>query len=129
LVEVKKKKIKQTNVLLIAITLILYIINQFTKTDIINPFIKWFMCCYYNDIIGSITFASYVNLVCSYREYCLSKLWQIELLLLGSGIFWEYVTPIFRKNTVTDIWDLFAYLFGGFLYWLIIKKPWAKTLK
>ena len=80
------------------------------------------MTCYFNDIIGSITFVSYVNLICGLQEYRIAKLWQIELLLLGSGVFWEYITPLFRKNTTTDFWDLLAYLSGGLLYWIILKK-------
>ena len=84
------------------------------------------MCCYFNDFIGSITFVSYVNTVCSFKDYRLEKLWQIELLLFGSGIFWEYITPLFRKSTTTDIWDLLAYLLGGLSYWMITKRRGLK---
>lgn len=39
-----------------------------------------------------------------------------------SGVFWEYVTPIFRQNTVSDVWDILAYMAGGFMYWLIDRR-------
>ena len=37
------------------------------------------------------------------------------------GTIWEYVTPLFRKNTVSDIGDIVAYMIGGIVYWLINK--------
>ena len=49
-------------------------------------------------------------------------MWQIEALLLLAGLFWEYVTPLFRENTVSDIWDVVAYMMGGFLYWILTRK-------
>lgn len=50
------------------------------------------------------------------------KLWRIELLMFFCGIFWEYIAPMFRANTVSDTWDMLAYMIGGFLYWIITKK-------
>ncbi len=86
------------------------------------------MCCYFNDIIGSITFVSIMNMLCiigKYHEIC--KLFYIETIMLAAGLFWEYVTPLFRKNTTSDFFDLFAYLFGGFLYWVISRIISCRT--
>ena len=107
---------------LCAVTLLLYSINQRVKTSISNDAVRWFMCCYFNDIIGSITFASYTDLMMGLKKKALDALWKIELLLLCCGFFWEVITPLFRKNTVADIWDIAAYLFGGFLYHCITKE-------
>lgn len=92
------------------------------KTSISNDAARWFMCCYFNDIIGSITFASYTDLMMGLKKKALDALWKIELLLLCCGFFWEVITPLFRKNTVADIWDIAAYLFGGFLYHCITQE-------
>ena len=80
------------------------------------------MNCYFNDFIGGITFTAYVNYVAILNNRCFIKLWQIECLLLICGFFWEYITPIFRTNTTCDNWDIIAYMLGGFMYWLIIRK-------
>ena len=106
---------------LILVTLVLYGINQIFKQQIPWTGLRLFMCGYFNDIIGSITFLAYVNLVLSTRNLSMEKLWQIELMMLGCGFFWEVITPLFRKSTVSDFWDGVAYLFGGFLYWLILN--------
>lgn len=87
------------------------------------------MSCYFNDTIGGMTFVAYCNIVFSFYNRKMVKLWQIEALLFFAGLFWEYVTPIFRENTVSDIWDVVAYMMGGFLYWILTRKEekWKLT--
>ncbi|MBP3330820.1 MAG: hypothetical protein J6L89_08315 [Clostridia bacterium] len=64
---------------------------------------------------------SYTNIITEFKKVRLIKLWQIELLLLGCGFFWEYITPLFRKETVSDMWDIAAYMLGGVIYWAVNK--------
>ena len=113
---------KKKNLVIILITVLLYLLNQQFKEQISNKTLKWFMSCYFNDIIGSMTFMAYSNIVFSFRKIMMSKLWQIELLMFSCGIFWELITPLYRADTVADIWDIFAYMTGGILYWLLIRK-------
>lgn len=114
--------VKKKNFIVIGITAIFYTINQSIKAKIPIEPIRWFMSCYFNDTIGGLTFIAYCNIVFSFKNREMVKLWQIELLLFGAGFFWEYVTPMFRANTVSDIWDIFAYMIGGVSYWLIAGK-------
>lgn len=113
---------RKKNLIIIGVTVALYVVNQTIKTKIPIEGIKWFMSCYFNDTIGGITFVAYCNMVFDFYNRELIKLWQILLLMLCAGLFWEYVTPMFRKNTISDIWDVLAYMTGGFLYWLITRK-------
>ena len=43
------------------------------------------------------------------------------LFVLGCGIFWEYVTPLYLSRSVGDPLDITAYLAGGCVY-LSIEK-------
>ena len=113
---------RKRNFYIIGITVILYVINQYIKTRIPVEFIRWFLSCYFNDFIGGITFAAYCNMIFGFYNKRLDKLWQIQILIFISGLFWEYITPMYRENTVSDLWDIVAYMCGGFLYWLNIKK-------
>ena len=113
--------VRRVNLFLILFTLLIYAINQRIKTQIENETLHWFMNCYFNDILGSITFIAYCNFVFSFRSYHMTSLIQIEGILFLCGLFWEYVTPLFRPTTVSDPFDLLAYLCGGFLYWAGIK--------
>lgn len=110
------------NLIIIIATLILYFVNQTFKCSYPNGYFSWFMNCYFNDIIGGITFIAYTNIFFELHNQPTKSLLTIELVLLGCGLFWEIVTPIYRKNTVGDFWDIIAYLFGGFWYWILIKK-------
>lgn len=113
---------KKKNLIIIFITITLYIVNQNIKTRIPVEVIRWFMSCYFNDTIGGITFIAYCNIVFSFYERKMIKLWQIELLMFFCGFFWEYLTPLFRKDTVSDIFDIVAYMVGGLIYWIIARR-------
>ena len=113
---------KRKNLCIIGITVALYIVNQVIKTRIPIEAIRWFMSCYFNDTVGGITFMAYCNIVFSFYHRKMLKLWQIELLMCCCGFFWEYLTPIFRENTVSDVYDIFAYMMGGMIYWAITRK-------
>lgn len=113
---------KRKNLIIIGITVALYIVNQVIKTRIPIEAIRWFMSCYFNDTVGGITFMAYCNIVFSFYNREMLKLWQIELLMFFCGFFWEYLTPIFRANTVSDVYDICAYMVGGIIYWGITRK-------
>jgi hypothetical protein len=38
------------------------------------------------------------------------------------GLFWEYVTPLYRISKVSDPFDLIAYVAGSVTYFLIINR-------
>lgn len=115
------------NIILILITLVIYAINQNVKMSIANDAIRWFMTCYFNDMIGGITFTAYCCIFVQLYKGSIIKLYQIEGILFMSGVFWEYITPLYR-NTTSDPWDIVAYIFGGLLYWVIINI-WTKNRK
>lgn len=116
---------KRKNICLIVITLALYLINQFVKTRIPIESVRGFLSCYFNDTIGGITFMAYCGIVLEVFHRRMMKLRQILLLMACCGFFWEYITPLYR-NTISDPWDILAYVCGGFTYWLITRKEQIK---
>ncbi len=110
------------NIRIIIITLILYLINRSIKNQIPFEALRWFMCCYFNDLVGAVMFSSYCSLIIYLYCKIVLKLWQTELIMLFSGLFWEYITPFFRSDTVSDVLDVMAYMLGGFIYWLIMRN-------
>ncbi|MBU9720884.1 MULTISPECIES: hypothetical protein [Bacillaceae] len=58
-----------------------------------------------------------------YKLY-LYNLKRILLFTLIVGVFWEYITPLYYSSSVSDPWDVVAYMFGGVLYWIAstVKK-------
>lgn len=114
---------KRKNISIIGITLALYLINQFVKVEIHIKPIRWFLSSYFNDIIGGITFMAYCGIIFELFHKKMMKLWQILLLMTCCGFFWEYITPLYR-NTISDSWDILAYVSGSFIYWLITRRDY-----
>lgn len=83
------------------------------------------MSCYFNDTIGGITFMAYCGLIFEHYYRRMLELWQILLLMACCGFFWEYITPLYR-NTISDPWDILAYVCGGFIYWLITRRAYCE---
>ena len=80
------------------------------------------MNCWFNDIVGGCTFIALVNLLLSWYGYrTFSNIIYISAILLLCGIFWEYVTPLFRHSTTSDPYDILAYISGGIIYTIILK--------
>ena len=109
------------NIFLIIVTIILYILNQRYKASIKNEQLYLFMNCYFNDLIGGITFIAYCNFVGKFFRREISRLPHILALLFFCGLFWEYITPLFRRNIVADVFDILAYMVGGIIYWGISR--------
>jgi hypothetical protein len=57
----------------------------------------------------------------------LSKLWHITFMCLTAGLVWEFITPLYKKSSVADWWDVIAYMCGGVFYWILTKT--SKSLK
>ncbi len=82
------------------------------------------MVCYFNDYIGSISFVAFCNALSKkfcHREF-FDGLFKILLLLLCCGLFWEFITPMYRKGSVTDLGDIVAYMSGGISYYFLRYK-------
>lgn len=71
---------KNKNIIILFITLILVLINRKIKFYITVPYIRWFMVCYFNDMVGAITFVSYCNEVFRRYKSIVTSLWKIEIL-------------------------------------------------
>ena len=91
-----------------------YIINVDNKS-----LLSTFMRCYFNDIVGACGYCAY----CDYSSELFTNkslsAFVLFLITILSGIVWEYITPLFREDTVSDICDILAYAIGSAIYILI----------
>lgn len=109
------------NIIIFSLSLFLYLLNRLLLKDITEGLIHWFLVCYWNDITGAIAFSAFVHSVIFYYSKKEIHLLGIIVILLICGLFWEIITPLFRKNSVCDFWDIIAYEAGGIIYYLSIK--------
>ena len=116
---IKSIKTSPLNLILIVVALAGYIINNAVLKEISGGFFKVFFVGYFNDLLCPLFFVSYVNLLLITQGKELRKMHHILLLCLLAGIVWEFLAPLFKKSSVTDMWDIACYLIGGAVYRLI----------
>ena len=71
------------------------------------------------DVLAGAWILCFLNLVLVWsgrRPVC--RLTWAMLFVLGCGIFWEYITPLYLSRAVSDPADVAAYLVGGCVYLL-----------
>ena len=77
---------------------------------------------YFNDVLAGVVLLALVNILLRLgRLPPLKKLLPCLGLCLACGLFWEFVTPLYLPRSVSDIWDIAAYMAGGGIWWLIYK--------
>jgi len=109
------------NLSLPGLCIILYIVNNYLIKFYYHSF---FTGNYHNDILAGIILLCYSNILFSFyskKDLVLRKLYLISLFLLAAGLFWEYVTPLYKPDAVSDAGDIAAYLTGGVIYYFIVK--------
>lgn len=81
------------------------------------------VCCnYLNDIICPIMLLAYCNIILPDGKK-INRLGMMIVFLFLVGIFWEFVSPLYKSNAVADWWDIVCYLIGGMIYKFIL---WCK---
>ena len=83
-----------------------------------------------NDVLAGVLLLCYINalsIVSNQPKLIVTRLSTVALITLSSGLFWEYITPIYLSKSVSDPLDVIAYIAGGVLYWILTKNEW--TLK
>ena len=124
------KSFLYANLQLMVLSLAIYIINSKFKNSIEIKWIRNLCNSYINDFVGAVFYIAVINHVCYYflKGIIITRIVYIELILLLCGIVWEYITPLFREGTVSDIIDIIVYLVAGMVYWFIAVKN-NKTYK
>ena len=80
-----------------------------------------YLSYFINDIFGCSVFLLYVSIVLSFINKALViRLYHVELFTIICGILWEYITPLYRADTTSDIFDIGAYMLGGLIYWYLL---------
>ena len=113
---IKKNKI---NFFLIVCSLSFYLLNNLIFKTYSTGDYHYFFVCYFNDLLCPLFFVSYTNIMLSFINKRIEKLYYIILYCFLCGFVWEFVAPFLKERSVTDVCDLICYCIGGLLYWMI----------
>lgn len=98
----------------------LYALNQQIKYQVEAPVIGYLLRCHFNDYLGGIAFAAYLNLVISFSKWPTRRLKKpLHFAAAGilCGLFWEWIAPMFLPHSTGDWLDVAAYVLGMLTYW------------
>ncbi len=101
---------------------IFYGINELIKFKVSIPVFGYFFRYHFNDYLGGISFAAYVNLILSFSNWTTFRFTKIKHFIVEGlicGIAWEVITPMFLSSSTGDKWDIVAYIAGMLTYWLL----------
>jgi hypothetical protein len=74
--------------------------------------------------LAGVVLLSISNILLSFysgKDLIIRKFYVMMIFLLAAGLFWEYVTPLYKPGAVSDVQDIPAYLTGGVVYFVITK--------
>lgn len=111
------------NATILIVTFIVYLINQ----KILKLTNYTFFKCYFNDLLAPIILLSFSNFLLNlYNRTIKGK--NIYIFISICGIFWEVITPLLKKDSVSDILDFVMYILGASIY-MILLRGWKNGKK
>lgn len=115
------------DLILICIIALLYTLNNIVLKQHTTGIIREFLVCYFNDLMAPMFLIAYSNIVLGTKEKRLYRIRHILPFCLCAGIVWEFFAPIIKNGSVTDPFDIIAYLIGGSMYWVLEKVRTRKN--
>lgn len=103
-----------------ACTLLLYSANRWLKVFCCLPY-QYFFLYHFNDLLAGILFPAYINLWCIvFRiEYRIDSMFKILLYGTLCSLAWEYIAPLVSSKSTADIVDVFMYILGSMIYYIL----------
>ena len=114
-------KQKPINLVLMILVLFFYFLNNIFLKVYTYGIVQKFLISHFNDFMCPLFFIAYSNLLLISVNREMKKLKWIMIFGFCSGLIWEFIAPLIKPSSVTDILDLLFYTLGTFLYWCIIK--------
>ena len=111
---------------MICVIAALYILNNSVFKQITTGFLREFFICYFNDLMAPMFILAYTNILLRTKGKRLCNINHILPFCLCMGCIWEFLAPIIKQGSVTDPCDIFAYMLGGSMYWIIERKRGSK---
>lgn len=112
-------KDRKINLYIFIVCLVIYFINRLTNDLYYVSHLSYVLRYHFNDYLAGIVFLAYLNIILSVSQYDYIRIlkWsQIIFIGIIIGIFWEYITPIYKTDSTSDIIDVICYIFGAVSY-------------
>ena len=106
----------------------LYLLNRFLLVPLTScRLLAWHGADF---LAGGLMLCFLNGLLLLARRRPVEQFLPVSLFLLGCGLFWEIVTPLYLPRSVGDPWDVLAVWLGGLALlalWRRLNRPGAGT--
>ena len=109
------------NLILILSVISAYFFNNLFLKEHSSGLLRLFFVCYFNDLICPLFFFAYANLLLITVNREITRLWMTCLIGICTSCVWEFIAPIMKPSSKTDPVDIICYVFGGVVYWAILR--------
>lgn len=110
------------NLIVFCISIALYLVNEFYFKKVTN---FSFIHGYYNDVLAPILLLCYSNILLTFYKKKVIRILSfrhIMCFIFVVGMYWEYITPLYKADSVSDIYDIASYLFGALIYYCVVSR-------
>lgn len=115
--------ISSYNIIFLLVVFVIYIVNQNIIKGLTDNVI---VHSYLNDLLAMNLLLPFSNILLWSKGKGIYSLKNIYIFTLLVGIEWEYVTPLYKGDSISDLKDIVAYFLGATLYYILyktIKRP------
>lgn len=112
-------KFTKINLNILMVCLAIYFVNRLTNDTYYIPYLSYILRYHFNDYLAGIVFLAYLNIILAiskYKHIKVLKLSQVIFTGILIGTFWEYITPIYKSDSTSDIIDVICYVLGAISY-------------
>lgn len=115
-------KSTKINLNIFIICLVIYFVNRLTNDTYYIPYLSYVLRYHFNDYLAGIVFLAYLNIILGISKYKQIRVLKwIPVIFTGIiiGTFWEYITPIYKSDSTSDVIDVICYILGAISYKVI----------
>jgi hypothetical protein len=110
------------NIILCITVPLLYQLNNIYFKKISLNFLRYIFVCYFNDALAAILILAFSNLLLIKIHKSIFEFKYIFLFITACGCVWEFITPLYKRNSITDYYDFIAYYVGAIIYFILVKN-------
>lgn len=99
----------------------LYLLNRFLLKDTITGTLGYFLRCRFNDLLCPLVVIPACQTVLQITMHTsMRKPGTLLLFTLACAIVWEFIIPLVKAGSTSDLWDVVCYVGGTILYWFAV---------
>lgn len=91
--------------------------------------IQMFYQCYFNDLLAPVFLLSLIVIMFGMFELEIKHYYLFILIGMIAGLCWEYIIPMIKQSSISDVNDLICYFIGINIFYILKRiDAWKRNL-